>query len=103
MSESSILSQEYSKEDGGQFIDILCPNPECGEIIKGTYLPIFDCPHCGIRVCVEEEGEVLFHEGPLQTCPECGHHFRAVINDTLQTDFQKVLRSVDNFMQRLFK
>jgi hypothetical protein len=39
----------------------------------------------------------------MQTCPECNHQFRSVIYDAAQTDFQKTLRKVDNFMQRLFK
>ena len=103
MSKSSVMSEQYSEEEGGQFIDILCPNPECGEIIKGSYMPIFECPHCSITICVKEDGEVLFHEGPVETCPECGHQFRTKINDCMQTDFQKTLRKVDNFMQRLFK
>jgi hypothetical protein len=103
MSEPNIMSQEYSADEGGQDIDILCPNPECGEIIKGSYLPIFDCPHCGIRICVENDGEVLYHQGPMQNCPECGHNFRGLINDCTQTDFQKFTRKVDNFVQRLFK
>jgi hypothetical protein len=101
--EPRLLAQQYSAEEGGIEIDILCP--ECRELVQGSYLPIFRCPHCDIMIAIDpEDGEIMYHEqGGEEYCAECGHSSRKMVVVCLQSDVQKFVRRADDFLRRLFK
>ena len=45
---SNILAQQFTADEGGVPTDMYCP--ACREEIFGTYLPIFECPHCEVKI-----------------------------------------------------
>jgi chromosomal replication initiator protein len=62
------LARQYSSSEGGVLTDMLCPN--CSEKIKGSFLPVFRCPHCESRIWRNEDGNVTSFENK-HACPEC--------------------------------
>jgi predicted RNA-binding Zn-ribbon protein involved in translation (DUF1610 family) len=87
------MSQQYSSQEGGVPTDMYCPS--CREEICGSYLPIFECPHCDVKIWRDDKGNVISYE-QKHTCPECGHTFGAWTDDA-PTDF---CRTVRNFEQK---
>ncbi|TLM69234.1 MAG: hypothetical protein FDZ69_00235 [Deltaproteobacteria bacterium] len=83
-------------------VDILCPS--CRELIVGTYLPMFRCPHCEVMIVLDQEdGELIAYErnsGP--SCSECGAANREMITICLENDAQRLFRRADDFVRRLF-
>ncbi len=94
--DKNLLAQQWSVEEGGCHIDMLCPH--CREAIVGTYLPSFACPHCNSLIITYDDNEVGIFEGEEETCPECGHVFRRVENRMLETSIIKTARKVEDFV-----
>lgn len=97
----SLLTLECSKDEGGIDVDILCP--DCRELIVGTYLPMFRCPHCEVVIFLDEDGELIAHErNNGSVCSECGAANREMVTVCMENDIQKFARKADDFVRRLF-
>lgn len=87
--ELRLLAQEFSTEEGGIEIDILCP--ECRELISGSYLPMFHCPHCDIMIGIDpEDGEIMYYQHGDEEVVVC-----------MQNDIERFVRKADDFIRRL--
>jgi predicted RNA-binding Zn-ribbon protein involved in translation (DUF1610 family) len=93
-----ILAQQCTVADGGMATDMYCP--ACREEIFGTYLPIFECPHCAIKIWRDDKGNVTSYE-QKHTCPECGHTFGAWSEDA-PNDFCRVVRNFEQKAEGVF-
>jgi predicted RNA-binding Zn-ribbon protein involved in translation (DUF1610 family) len=87
----SFLSRQYSADAGGMDTCMCCPF--CGKEIRGSYLPIFKCPHCEILIWRDEKGDVISYE-QRHTCPECGYSF-STMSDESSTDFRRICHSFE--------
>jgi predicted RNA-binding Zn-ribbon protein involved in translation (DUF1610 family) len=94
--DKNILAQQWSVEEGGCHIDMICPN--CREAIVGNYLPSFACPHCNSLIITCDDNKVAMFEGEEETCPECGHVFQRVENLMFESSFRKGMRKVEDFV-----
>ncbi|MEI6207676.1 MAG: hypothetical protein WCP20_12910 [Desulfuromonadales bacterium] len=56
----SFLARQYSACDGGVQAEMNCP--ACDEEICGSYLPVFNCPHCESQIWRNESGDVISYE-----------------------------------------
>jgi hypothetical protein len=100
--ELRLLAQEFSAEEGGIEIDILCP--KCRELIRGSYLPMFHCPHCDITIGIDpEDGEIMYYQqGEAELCAECGSSSPKMVVVCMQNDVERLVRKADDFIRRFF-
>ncbi|MEI6207677.1 MAG: hypothetical protein WCP20_12915 [Desulfuromonadales bacterium] len=94
----SMLAQQFSAADGGMVTDMYCP--VCREEIFGTYLPIFECPHCEVKIWRDDKGNVTSYE-QKHTCPECGHTFGTWTDDA-PSEFCRTVRNFEQNAEGVF-
>ena len=92
------MARQYTAAEGGVQTDMKCP--ECGTEIIGTYLPIFNCPHCDIQIWRDEKGNAINFE-MIHTCPECNHSFNDTANDA-SSEFRKMCRTIEQQLEGVF-
>lgn len=95
MSTQAKMHDEILKRE----IEIACP--ECFTTISGVFPPNFRCPHCDLAMLLDDDGFIVWHEGPEETCPECGHTFRSAGKHEPPTAFEHFDRKVRNFLDRV--
>lgn len=94
----SIVAQQFSVCEGGVPTDMYCP--ACREEIFGTYLPIFECPHCDVKIWRDDKGNVTSYE-QKHTCPECGHSFGKWTDDP-PSEFARTVRNFEQKAESAF-
>lgn len=94
----SIFAQQFTPGEGGVPTDMYCP--ACREEIFGTYLPIFECPHCEVKIWRDDKGNVTSYE-QKHTCPECGHIFGKWTDDP-PSEFSRAVRDFEQKAECVF-